>query len=85
MTGSRCKLARPGITPRGNVDPEPHLAAALSEVDHGPRHVEIPPLIKRDRVALGKAQHVGNTLSVDQFIDIYFATHDFSLQVLTVS
>jgi hypothetical protein len=56
------------VGPCSDLRAEPELDATLAKVEHRPRHVAVSLLILEHRVPVGKAENLGDTLSVDQVI-----------------
>ena len=57
--------------PAFDLGTEPKLHAARAEVEHGLRHVDVPPLILGDCVAVSEPKDFGNALGVKQILGVH--------------
>jgi hypothetical protein len=71
-TTSRATPTGPGllIRPGGDLRAEPKLDAALTEVEHRPRHVSVSLLVLEHRVPISEAEDLRHALRVDQVVSV---------------
>lgn len=71
-TTSRATPTGPGllIRPDGDLRAEPKLDAALTEVEHRPRHISVSLLVLEHRVPISEAEDLRHALRVDQVVSV---------------
>jgi hypothetical protein len=61
--------------PALNLRAEPQLDAAFTEIDHGPWHVDVLPLVLEDGIAVREAEKVRHALGVDEILRFHPRRH----------
>jgi len=62
-------------SPSFDLWPKPELHTAVAELANGARHVRVAMLIHAHRVAVGEAEKLGDTVRVEEIVNVYLATH----------
>lgn len=70
------------LFPGDDLTAKPQLAAALTEVDDGPRHCRVSTLVSRHGVPLREPKQLSYTLRVNDVFSIDEPSHAPSLQRL---
>ncbi len=69
--------------PLQDIPRQPQLAVSLPQVNHWPRHIRIPMLVRADAVGMRQAKNVRHSTCIDQVGGINSRHHQFSLRPLT--
>jgi len=66
--------------PFGDLATQPQARPPSPAVQHGARHVGIPPLVEVNRRRVGQTQYLRHVMGVNQVIDVDQAAHALSLR-----